>query len=150
MIVTHRKVRTEPGLQTKPHDPTNDMTTEEEHDLVIKTILRRERGFVEWEDRVVQKATKEIGKSWREILDLIRTHATTSLEQEIEKRPEWRQQFRCWYKLILPSEFFRDGYFMECRLDAPGKWKIEDTKIEDIDFDQVIVKIVNCHEQINR
>jgi len=124
------------------------MTPEEEHSLVGRTITRRESGYLVWEDRIVRESAKDLGLLWRDILDIIRAHID-KLQQQPEVRERWKDDFKHWYKLLIPTDRFADGYFIEFRIDHPDMWTIEGKGPNEIE-DDIIVRIVNCHKQTPR
>jgi hypothetical protein len=117
------------------------MDDPEEFALVVKALLDGLGGCVEWDDdsacRVrndpnLRDFTPEFIK--REVIRCVR-NASASVVQKPEKRERWMDEYRFYYKVILPLPEFRDGVFVELRL-------------VDADPDVPMVLLVNAHPEV--
>jgi hypothetical protein len=101
------------------------MDDPEEHALVVKALRDGLGNCVVWhekgvklarDDGTLQGATPE----WilREVIRLARTtpDPASLVRQVPERREGWRDQYRFYYKVILPVQGLKHGLFVEMRL----------------------------------
>lgn len=111
-----------------------------EYKLVVKALQEGLNGCVEWrDDRVIRTilSDREM-QGWTpagiklELIEFVRGGGC--VEQVVEKRPEWKGEYRFYYKAILPIDGFPHGVFVEIVL-------------EDSDPDLPSVLLVSSHPQ---
>ncbi len=69
------------------------------------------------------------------VINYVRTQANSVVRQILETREDYRDDFRFYYKVILPVDGFRHGVFVEMRLTG------------DDDPEYPEVTLFNAHEQ---
>ncbi len=98
------------------HDPR-------EHALVCQALRDGLGGCVEWDEASANRVrsdpdlrglTPEFLK--REVIRYMRTQRAPKVGQIPEKRDGYRDNYRFYYKVILPVPGFRHGIFVEMRL----------------------------------
>ncbi len=117
------------------HDPR-------EHALVCKALRDGLGACVEWDAQCANTVrgypdlrglTPEFLR--REVINYVRTQANSVVRQILETREDYRDDFRFYYKVILPVDGFRHGVFVEMRLTG------------DDDPEYPEVTLFNAHEQ---
>jgi hypothetical protein len=113
-----------------------------EHALVCKALRDGLGGCVEWDadcaNRIrgnpdLRGLTPEFIR--REVIKHLKAQADSTVRQIVETREEYRDDFRFYYKVIIPVDDFRHGVFVEMRL----------TGDEDPEYPEVT--LFNAHEQ---
>ena len=101
------------------------MDDHKEHALVVKALRDGLGNCVVWHGKGAQllRDDPELhGLSpefiLREVVRLVRASADPGsiVKQVPEKREGWRDNYRFYYKVVLPAAGFKDGVFVEMRL----------------------------------
>jgi hypothetical protein len=120
------------------------MNDQEEREFVYRTLvdLGKITGYDEWADdrvaRRVQEQLSDLGLTPREVKRLALAHVRQvgidAVRQVREERPGWREEYRFYYKVVVPFEGTPRGLFIEMRLIDP-------------DPDDPQIQLVNAHLQ---
>ena len=101
------------------------MDDPEEHALVVKALWDGLGNCVKWHEKGLKLARDDatlrgVTPAWilSEVIRLVRTSPDPAsvVRQVPEKREGWRDQYRFYYKVILPVPGFKHGLFVEMRL----------------------------------
>jgi hypothetical protein len=112
-----------------------------EHALVVKALVGGLSNCVLWDGRSAQIVRgdgelKGLTTSTikAELTSFVKANGGTVVMQILEARPEWREEYKFYYKVILPIEDLKHGLFVEIRLT-------------DDDPDVPTVTLVGAHPQ---
>ncbi len=101
------------------------MDDPDEHSLVLKALRDGLSNCVTWHERgarLVREDPELQGLTpafiRRAVIDFVRSQAdaASAVRQVPEQRNEWRDEYRFYYKVILPVMGFGHGLFVEMRL----------------------------------
>ena len=119
----------------------------EEHELVIRTILRTEQGFLFWKDGIPENIFNDTGVTIERFEIYLRgcIKGGNKLEQKAEGRDDWKELYAHTYQIVLPLfKLFPKGYFVEFCLNRPGRQIVEYGKFDE---DDARVQGVSAHEE---
>ena len=92
------------------------MIDPEEHALVVKALTSGLSNCVSWDEKAARRVM-ESGLNPRSIksetIDLVKSKGPSVLIQKPETRDPWKDNYRFYYKVILPSDVYRGGLFVE-------------------------------------
>ncbi len=118
------------------------MDDPEEHALVVKALADGLSNCVRWDaksSKIVLGNPSLLGLTpafiKAEVIKLVKVRGASAVDQRLETRVEYLQQYRFYYRTILPIDDFRHGVFVEMRLSDD----------ENPDFPEVT--IVGAHPQ---
>lgn len=91
-----------------------------EHSLVVKAICDGLGGCFEWDERAVQRVLDDPDLRGltpkylrRKVIEFVTASGGTVVKQIVETRDPWQENFKYYYKVILPEPGFTHGIFVE-------------------------------------
>jgi hypothetical protein len=110
-----------------------------EWELVKEAITARVSGCCEWDEEEGRRVLRDPdlshhGLTLKRIKDLLIDHvaSTGEIEQRVEERHRWKDEFDYWYRAVIPVEDIPKPLFVEVRFMQAGPTP-------------PVVRIVNAH-----